>query len=499
MKILLILFLSLAIFGCSNTPKVDPNGKLRADNQSAGIYYDYFGKKVSYDEYMKVKMIGNDIDSVNKNIKTRQFVYSAPIERIIMNLYSLNRIKEIKDFTYSTGETSSEYNKIRKQERETKKISFEKYTDLLQKENNETITEPYSPKELIRISEKRAEVVEKEEKKQAIEESGDEHYTLMGFKEIRQDTPQTVRAYIKNEIYDKKNFYQKQQYYQSVIEPFIEGHDIRNEKDLYSSIALFIYDNSSGYIYEGARGELFDRNKYNKEYWYEFGTKNEYVGPKEKLFKSMMCSEYATYFKGIASDMYQLDSYTTYDQDDFLQHIWNTFYIDGEWWHSDIIGDHTFITSYSSELLEGYSSTDLPDNRKPTKEEIAKLKKKLGLIRTAIYENPSSINIFSAFVSSELYAERNPDNFQNNYSKDLYRIFLLGNKINERYGYPIGENGNSEVWGNAVYDNDEDVNEYRKLRIKDMENKKTTGVYSNVYKPYVEALKRVEENRAKKQ
>ena len=488
-KNILILFLSLAIFGCSNTPKVDPNGKLRADNQSAGIYYDYFGKKVSYDEYMKVKSLDSDMEWFYKFTNSRA--------RVMQTLYYAGREKEFKDLAYSSGM----HNEIFPNGKNVKFFNptYKKYTDLLQKENNETITEPYSPKELIRISEKRAEVVEKEEKKQAIEESGDEHYTLMGFKEIRQDTPQTVRAYIKNEIYDKKNFYQKQQYYQSVIEPFIEGHDIRNEKDLYSSIALFIYDNSSGYIYEGARGELFDRNKYNKEYWYEFGTKNEYVGPKEKLFKSLMCAEYATYFKGIASDMYQLDSYTTYDQDDFLQHIWNTFYIDGEWWHSDSIGDHTFITSYSSELLEGYSSSDLPDNRKPTKEEIAKVKKKLGLIRTAIYENPSSINIFSAFVSSELYAERNPDNFQNNYSKDLYKIFLLDNKINERYGYPIGENGDLEVWGNAVYDNDEDVNEYRKLTIKDMEKKNTTGLYSNVYKPYVEALKRVEENRAKKQ
>lgn len=489
MKILLILFLSLAIFGCSNTPKVDPNGKLRADNQSAGIYYDYFGKKVSYDEYMKVKSLVYDMELVKKNIKTRQFVYSATtIERIIMGLYSLNRIKEIEDFTYSTNRTTSEYEKTKKN-----KISFEKYTDLLQKENNETITEPYSPKELIRISEKRAEVVEKEEKKQAIEESGDEHYTLMGFKEIRQDTPQTVRAYMKNEIYDKKNFYQKQQYYQSVIEPFIEGHDIRNEKDLYNSIAFFMY----GWY----QTKLFDKNKDNKKYIYEFGTTNIYnnFNTKQDLWNYMLCVEYATYFKGIASDMYQLDSYTTYDQDDFLHHIWNTFYIDGEWWHSDSNGDSTFISSFNSEIIEGYSSSDLPKNRKPTKEEIAKLKKKLGLIRITIYENPSSIWDFGGPTSSEVYAERNPDNFQNNYSKDLYRIFLLGNKINERYGYPIGINGNSEVWGNAVYDNDEDVNEYRKLRIKDMENKKTTGVYSNVYKPYVEALKRVEENKAKNQ
>ena len=244
-KNILILFLSLAIFGCSNTPKVDPNGKLRADNQSAGIYYDYFGKKVSYDEYMKVKSLDSDMEWFYKR-------YNNSSPQVMQTLYYAGREKEFKDLAYSYG-----FNNIIFPNGKNVKFfnpTYEKYTDLLQKENNETIKAPYSPKELIRISEKRAEVVEKEEKKQAIEESGDEHYTLMGFKEIRQDTPQTVRAYIKNEIYDKKNFYQKQQYYQSVIEPFIEGHDIRNEKDLYSSIALFIYDNSSGYIYEGARG-----------------------------------------------------------------------------------------------------------------------------------------------------------------------------------------------------------------------------------------------------
>ena len=338
MKILLILFLSLAIFGCSNTPKVDPNGKLRADNQSAGIYYDYFGKKVSYEEYMKVKSLDSDMEWFYK--------FTDSSSRLMKTLCYSTRKKEFKDVAYSYGYN----NEIFPNGKNVKFFNptYKKYTDLLHKENNETITEPYSPKELIRISEKRAEVVEKEEKKQAIEESGDEHYTLMGFKEIRQDTPQTVRAYMKNEIYDKKNFYQKQQYYQSVIEPFIEGHDIRNEKDLYSSIAFFIYDYPR---------ELFNDTKDNKEYMYEFGTKNEYSNnPKERLYHPFQCGEYATYFKGIASDMYQLDSYTTYDEDDFLHHIWNTFYIDGEWWHSDSNGDNTFISSFNSEIIEGYSN-----------------------------------------------------------------------------------------------------------------------------------------------
>jgi hypothetical protein len=62
--------------------------------------------------------------------------------------------------------------------------------------------------------------------KEVIEESGDEHYTLMGFKEIRQDTPQTVRAYIKNEIYDKKNFYQKQRFMLKPILDFCDDADV---------------------------------------------------------------------------------------------------------------------------------------------------------------------------------------------------------------------------------------------------------------------------------
>ena len=125
--------------------------------------------------------------------------YNNSSPQVMQTLYYAGREKEFKDLAYSYGYN----NEIFPNGKNVKFFNptYKKYTDLLQKENNETITEPYSPKELIRISEKRAEVVEKDEKKQAIEESGDEHYTLMGFKEIRQDTPQTVRAYIKNEIY----------------------------------------------------------------------------------------------------------------------------------------------------------------------------------------------------------------------------------------------------------------------------------------------------------
>ena len=131
---------------------------------------------------------------------------------------------------------------------------------------------------------------------------------------------------------------------------------------------------------------------------------------------------------------------------------------------------------------------------KPTKEEILKLKKKLGLIRTTIYENPSSIWDFDGLTSLKFYSERNPDNFQDKSVQEFYIYLKLRNKIEEKYGYSNGQYNGKAFWEKSIYD--DDVNEYRKTVIRALE--KANNTTSSKYQAYTDALKRVEENRAKK-